>query len=46
LREAQGVDVIVGPHTQEAFIQQAELVTESQDGISSTPETQGITDQI
>jgi hypothetical protein len=46
LREAQGVDVIVGPHTQEAFIQQAELVTESQDVVSPTPETQSITDEI
>lgn len=46
LREAQGVDVIVGPHTQEAFIQQAEIVTETQDGISPTLETQEVTDQI
>lgn len=46
LREAQGVDVIVGPHAQEAFIQQAELVTESQDIISPTLETQEVTDQI
>jgi len=46
LREAQGVDVIVGPHTQEAFIQQAELVTESQDRISPTPETQEVTNQL
>jgi hypothetical protein len=46
LREAQGVDVIVGPHTQEAFIQQAELVTENQDAISPTSETQSVTDRI
>lgn len=46
LREAQGVDVIVGPHTQEAYIQQAELVTENQDAISPTHETQAVTDQI
>lgn len=46
LREAQGVDVIVGPHTQEGFIQQAELVTEKQDQISPTPETQPVTDAI
>jgi hypothetical protein len=46
LREAQGVDVIVGPHTQSAYIQQAELVNEAQDGISPTPETQRVTDRI
>jgi hypothetical protein len=46
LREGQGVDSIVGPHTIESSIQQAELVTEAQDKISSTPETQSITDQI
>lgn len=43
LREAQGVDVIVGPHTQEAYIQQAEIITESQDAISATPETDEFT---
>lgn len=46
LREGQGVETIVGPHTVEATIQQAELVTQSQDKVSSTPETQSVTDQI
>ena len=46
LREAQGVDTFTGPHTQEAFIQQAEMVTEGQDRISDTPETAEVTDRL
>jgi hypothetical protein len=34
LREAQGIDVITGPHTQEAYIQQADMITEIQDEIN------------
>jgi hypothetical protein len=30
LREAMGVDTIVGPHNQEAYIQQAAMITDSQ----------------
>ena len=31
LREAMGVDAIVGPHNQEAYINQAVAITESQE---------------
>jgi hypothetical protein len=31
LREAMGVDAIVGPHNQEAYIRQANEITEAQD---------------
>jgi hypothetical protein len=43
LREGVGVDTIVGPHATEAFIQQAETITEQQDDIQLTPETDNIT---
>ena len=42
LREAMGVDVAQGPHTVEAFVQQAETITEQQDSIQSTPETDDV----
>ncbi len=45
IREAMGLDAIVGPHATEAFIQQAEIVTETQDNISPTLETDGVTDR-
>lgn len=37
LREAMGVDTIVGPGNTEAYIQQAEMITEQQEGISDRP---------
>lgn len=43
LREAQGVDAFTGPHTTEAFIQQAETITDQQDEIQLTTETDDIT---
>ena len=36
LREAQGVDTIVGPHSVEAFINQAELITETQEDLAQS----------
>ncbi len=42
LREAAGVDTIVGPHTMEAFVQQAETITAQQDDIQATPETDDV----
>ena len=42
LREAMGVDSIVGPHNTEAYIQQAEMVTETQEEIAPNLETTGI----
>jgi hypothetical protein len=43
LREAMGVDTIVGPHATEAYIQQAETITEQQDDIQLTPEIDRVT---
>ena len=43
LREAQGIDTFTGPNAQEAFIQQAETITEQQDRVQPTPETDRIT---
>lgn len=42
LREAMGVDSIVGPHNTEAYIQQAEMVTDTQTQLSPNLETTGI----
>ena len=36
LREAQGVDTIVGPHSVEAYINQAELITETQEALAQS----------
>lgn len=36
IREAMGVDTIVGPHAQQAFIEQATIITEQQDSIEAT----------
>lgn len=43
LREAMGVDTFVGPHVTESFIQQAEMITDQQDNIQPTPETDPVT---
>jgi hypothetical protein len=43
LREAMGVQTIVGPHATEAYIQQAETITDQQDQIQLTPETDSVT---
>ena len=42
IREAMGIDSIVGPHNTEAYIQQSEAVTEVQEGINPNLETAGI----
>jgi len=42
LREAMGVDSIVGDHNVEAYIQQAEIVTNTQEEIDPNLETAGI----
>ena len=44
LREAMGVDTIVGPHNQQAYTQQAEIVTDSQEQIDPALETRDIID--
>ena len=43
LREAMGVDTFAGPHTTEAFVQQAETITDQQDVIQPTIETDFLT---
>lgn len=43
LREASGVDAITGPHVIESFVQQAETITDQQDAIQATPETDEVT---
>jgi hypothetical protein len=45
IREAMGVDTFVGPHVTESFIQQAEMITDQQDEIQETPETDPITNR-
>ena len=42
IREAMGVESIVGPHNTEAYIQQSEALTEIQEGINPNLETSGI----
>lgn len=42
IREAMGVDSIVGPHNTEAYIQQAEMITDTQEEIAPGLETAGI----
>jgi hypothetical protein len=46
LREAMGIDAIVGPHNTEAYIQQSEIITDQQDAINPTTETNRITNRL